>query len=183
MLPLAIDTGRLRLRKPLAADARAIFAAYAQDPDVTRYLVWRPHASIDDTRAFIADCLERWGRSAYPYVITSRSDGSVLGMIEARLSESLASVGYVLAKRWWGHGFTTEAVRAVVAAAFAQPLIQRVEAACDVDNAASSRVLEKAGFRLERRAPAYLVHPNISGEPRDCFVYAIYRERRGHTNQ
>jgi RimJ/RimL family protein N-acetyltransferase len=176
-----IETARLRLRKPRRADADAIFDAYAQDADVTRYLVWRPHTSIAETRDFIADCLERWGRSAFPYVMTAREDGALIGMIEVRVAEPLASLGYVLAKRCWGRGLMPEAVRAVVSAAFASSEIDRVEAACDVDNLASGRVLEKAGFTRERRAPRYLKHPNISDEPRDCFVYAMRRSDRTTT--
>ena len=47
-----------------------------------------------------------------------------------------------------------------------------VWATCDVDNLASARVLEKAGFEREGRLHNWIVHPNIGPEPRDCYVYA-----------
>jgi len=66
----------------------------------------------------------------------------------------------------------TEAIRAFTDAALRIPGIFRVQATCDVDNRASARALEKAGFSLEGRIERYMVHPNISSEPRPSFLYA-----------
>lgn len=51
----------------------------------------------------------------------------------------------------------------------------RVQASCDVENRPSQRTLEKAGFVREGRLERYIVHPNISAEPRGCFMYAKCR--------
>ncbi len=69
----------------------------------------------------------------------------------------------------------TEAVRAVIAWVFAQPGIYRVWAVCDVENLASARVLEKAGMHLEGILRRWLIHSNVSVEPRDCFCYSIVK--------
>jgi [ribosomal protein S5]-alanine N-acetyltransferase len=53
--------------------------------------------------------------------------------------------------------------------------IYRVHAACDVENIASQRALEKASFVREGRLERFTVHPNISPEPRPCFMYAKCR--------
>jgi len=58
LLPEIIETTRLRLRPPIDADAEIIFCVYAQDPQVSRYLIWAPHDSLEVTRSFIAECLE-----------------------------------------------------------------------------------------------------------------------------
>ncbi len=55
-----IETERLILRPPVAADAEAIHRHWATDPLVTRYLVWRPHRTVEDTRAFLAFVAESW---------------------------------------------------------------------------------------------------------------------------
>ena len=60
MFPTDLETERLRLRRPVLSDARLIFHAYTQDPEVTSYLVWRPHTGIETTKAFVADCDARW---------------------------------------------------------------------------------------------------------------------------
>ena len=69
----------------------------------------------------------------------------------------------------------TEAVRAVVEWALSQPGIYRVWAVCDVDNAASAKVLEKVGMRCEGILRRWVIHPNIDAAPRDCYCYAIIK--------
>ena len=59
-IPDEIRTARMLLRKPRAADAPLMFSAYAQDLAVTRYLTWRPHADIAETRAVIDRFLAAW---------------------------------------------------------------------------------------------------------------------------
>lgn len=60
-----------------------------------------------------------------------------------------AEIGYWLAKPYWGRGLMTAAVRAVSAYGFKRFKLARIEAHVFASNAASGRVLEKAGFRLE----------------------------------
>ena len=69
----------------------------------------------------------------------------------------------------------TEAVRAVVDWAFSLEEVFRVWAVCDTANTASARVLEKAGMAREGILRRWIVHPNVSSEPRDCFVYSKVR--------
>jgi RimJ/RimL family protein N-acetyltransferase len=176
MLPETVETQRLRLRKPRSEDADTIFQAYAQDPEVTRYLVWRPHPAVEITRAFIAECGERWqAGTAFSYVITRKADRALLGMIEVRPHGHHADIGYVLARAHWGQGLMPEAVSALVSSVFGQPSVYRVEALCDVENRASARVLEKAGLSREGVLRRRLVHPNISPDPRDAYLYAVTR--------
>ena len=59
-VPDEIRTARMLLRKPRAADASLMFTAYAQDPEVTRYLTWRAHGDIAETRAVIDRFLAAW---------------------------------------------------------------------------------------------------------------------------
>jgi ribosomal-protein-alanine N-acetyltransferase len=58
---------------------------------------------------------------------------------------------------------------------FKVPAFHRVQATCDIENAGSFHALEKAGFVRERRLERYTVHPNLSTEPRPCFMYARCR--------
>ncbi|MGH6943752.1 MAG: GNAT family N-acetyltransferase, partial [Geminicoccaceae bacterium] len=82
---------------------------------------------------------------------------------------------YVLARPFWGRGYMTEAVRALIRAALADPWIFRVWAFCDVENLASARVMEKAGMSFEGRLRRWTVHPNVGPEPRDVLCYAKVR--------
>ncbi len=172
--PENFDTPRLHLRPPVMADAVEIFRQYARDREVTRYVSWRPHSSIKVTQEFLRRCLKVWkDGTAFPYVILSGADNQLLGMIEIRIQGWKADIGYGLAQAYWGKGIATEAARTLVGWALDQPEIYRVWAVCDVDNAASRRVLEKCGMQCEGLLKRWLVHPGISQEPRDCYCYAI----------
>lgn len=173
LLAETIETVRLTLRKPMLSDATHIFAAYGRDPEVARYMIWRPHSRVDQTSEFIRGCLESWkGNDRLPYVLVKRGQSEPIGMLDARLQEHLSDIGYVLARPEWGQGFMPEAINALVTKLFALSRIRRVQATCDVDNLASRRTLEKSGFRQEGRLESYTIHPNVSPEPRACLMYA-----------
>jgi ribosomal-protein-alanine N-acetyltransferase len=175
-LPETLRTERLVLRLPAMADARAIFDGYAQDAEVSRYLIWRPHASIAETRAFLRTCVgSRQTAAKRTWTITSAGDGGLLGMIDARLHGFHAEIGYALKRSAWGRGLMTEASRAVVEAVLHVPGMFRVAALCDVDNVASARVLEKVGMLREGILRRRIIHPNLSPEPRDVYCYARTR--------
>ncbi len=175
MFPEYITTQRLLLRRPSEADAPEIFSAYAQDPLVTRYLLWRPQSSVDGVREFLVSSIAEWEQGArVSYAITESPAGPVIGMINARPSGSTAELGYVLSRAHWGRGYMPEAIAALTARAH-ELGFRRVQALCDVENLPSQRALEKAGFQREARLERHMVHPNISLEPRDCFMFARVR--------
>ena len=170
-----IETSRLRLRKPHASDARAIFDRYSSDPRVTRYLGWPTHLTIDDTDAFLAFCHAEWARwPAGPLLIESRADGRLLGSTGLGFeTPRQASTGYVLAHDAWGLGYATEALSAVRDHAAALG-VERVYALCHPAHRASARVLEKCGFVSEGTLPGYAQFPNLApGVPADVLCYAM----------
>ena len=169
MLADRMRTARLVLRRSRPPDAPLIFERWAQDQEVTRYLTWRPHASLAETAALVQRWVAAWtGGQRLPWLITLAEADEPIGMIELRREGFMASLGYVLARFAWGHGYMTEAVREVAAQWLALPGSWRVWAVCDVDNAASARVLERAGLEQEGRLRRYIVQANISPDPRDA---------------
>ena len=174
--PEKIEAERLILRKPRMDDAPVIFEAYAQDPEVTRYLVWRPHKHVGETEDFIKRCLDVWAQKTnFPYVLTLKGKDEPIGMLEVHTKWFKLEVGYGMARSHWGKGYMTEALRAVIDWAFRQPDIFRVQAICDVENIGSARVMEKAGMTNEGLLRRYVLHPNISDEPRDAYLYAVVK--------
>ncbi|RPJ28355.1 MAG: N-acetyltransferase [Chloroflexi bacterium] len=172
--PERIETERLILRKPRVDDAPDIFTAYAQDTEVTRYLTWCPHKSVEETYQIVGQMLKHWeAGSAYPYAITRKDSDTLLGMIAMHPDGPKLAIGYVLARPHWGKGYVPEVARAIIDWAFQQPSIDRVYATTDVENDASRRVLEKVGMHCEGILRKYIIHPNISNAPRDSYIYAI----------
>lgn len=177
--PESFATARLILRKPRLEDAPLIFGAYAQDPEVIRYLTFRPHRDVKDAEEVVGRFLENWrsGKS-YCWLIFRGDQGELIGAISAREDQGI-NLGYLLARPFWGQGFMSEALNAVTAWAFSSPSVFRVWAVCDLDNHASAHLLERNGFTQEGILRKWSLHPNISSVPRDCYCYAKTRDR-GH---
>jgi RimJ/RimL family protein N-acetyltransferase len=172
-----ILTERLRLRPPTLGDAEQIFARYGQDPEVSRYMSWTPHRSIDDTLAFLRRIVSdnADGRSS-GFLVFARDSGELLGSVGGAIDGHRMQFGYCLARDTWGKGIATEATRAFISAVKGLPSIWRIQAYCDVENPASARVLEKVGLKLEGTLRRFLVMPNLGEKPRDVFLYAKVRE-------
>lgn len=175
--PESFATERLRIRKPRLEDAPLIFTAYAQDPEVTRYLTFRPHRHLSDAKEAVGRFLEAWrsGKS-YCWLIFRRDDDKLVGAIAAREDQGI-NLGYLVARPYWRSGFMSEALGAIVEWVFTQPDIFRVWAVCDVDNEPSARLLERNGFHQEGILRKWSLHPNVSDVPRDCYCYAKTRNR------
>jgi RimJ/RimL family protein N-acetyltransferase len=176
--PKEFTTARLLLRPPARSDARAIFEGYAQDPEVTRFLVWAPHKNISETRAFLrrAAAARRSG-SEYTFALTLRRTGTLVGMIALRIAPPKADLGYVITRAHWNKGYATEAAGALASWAIAQERIHRVWAVFEPSNTASGRVLEKIGMRKEGTLRRWMFHSGAT-TPIDCVCYALIKEKR-----
>jgi RimJ/RimL family protein N-acetyltransferase len=174
MFANGFQTRRVLLRPIGMADAQPIFDAYARDPEVSRYVTWKPHASVEQTEAYVAACLE--ATTYRTYALLRRADNAVIGAFDLRqYAPTRLGFGYVLARSCWGQGLMTEALAEVVEWALRQPSVWRIGDVCDVDNLASARVMEKAGLSREGILRRWGVFPNLGEVPRDCFSYSKVR--------
>jgi RimJ/RimL family protein N-acetyltransferase len=154
---VTIETDRLILRRPVLGDARRI-SALTSDPNVARMVarVPLPHPPIAaEGFLLILRARERLGED-HVFAVELPGEG-LIGLIGAHARGGGAfEVGYWFGRPYWGRGYATEALRAFVKLADA---LGGLEAGHFVDNPASGRVLEKAGF-------AY------TGETEACFSLA-----------
>lgn len=172
-VPDTFDTDRLHLRPVGPADAPAIYDGYARHLGPTRFMDFARHVSLAESEAFAARCGVCWqDGSAYPWALIGRDSGGLIGVIELRLRPPNADFGYILGEAFWKRGYASEAAKAVVRLAFAQPGIVRVWATCHPDNHASARVLEKAGLRFEARLAARVARPQLGEQAGDSLLYA-----------
>jgi ribosomal-protein-alanine N-acetyltransferase len=172
--PVSFETNRLVLRRPRSSDAEAIFARYASDPQVTRFLGWPMHESMADTRAFLEFSDSEWERwPAGPYLVESRADGVLLGGTGLAFETPYrAATGYILARDAWGQGYATELLTAVRDLA-PRLGVRRLYALCHPQHRPSWRVLEKVGFVREATLRSYAEFPNLdAGTPQDVLCYA-----------
>jgi len=174
--PEVIDLQRLRLRRPRASDATAIFE-FASDPEVARYADWPINSNVESVIQWLRDRERSWAAgSEFYWVITLPSDDRAIGGIACSMSGHAAEFGFLLNRRFWRKGYATEASRAVVDWVFSVPWLWRLAATCDIENVASARVLEKVGLTREGTMRRAIVRPNLSSEPRDAFLYSRVRD-------
>ena len=148
-----IETHRLILRPFRAEDAEDMFANWASDPEVTRFLTWPPHSDAGVTRWLLSQWISHYEDGGYfQWAIELRETGAVIGSIAVvKLEEAIGSaeIGYCLGRAFWGRGIMPEALRAVMDYLFDTAGLNRIWAGHDVNNPKSGRVMEKAGMRKE----------------------------------
>lgn len=140
------------LRPLVPADAPSL-AAHADDRDVWLNLRDRfPHPyTLADAEAYIASIPASPRPAGFGIVVDGEAAGTIGLVPGSDIERHTAEVGYWLGRRFWGRGVVSDALRAVTAYAFAELGMHRVFAVPFADNAASVRVLEKAGYVLEGR--------------------------------
>lgn len=151
---IPLETPRLLLRRFCEDDAQAVFDNWASDGEVTKYLRWNSHTDVGETaervRLWVADYTAKV--DYYYWAIVPRGEKCPVGGISIgsiNRHDETAETGYCLGRAFWGRGYMTEALRAVLRFAFEQAGLNRVEAAHSVRNPASGRVMQKAGMRHE----------------------------------
>ena len=148
-----LTTARLTLRPFSLADAPAMFANWAGDPEVTRYLSWPTHTDVGVSEAVLADWVPRYADAAwYQWAIVPHDVGEPIGSIAiVRMDEDVQSVhvGYCIGRRWWGRGYTSEALAALLRFFFEEVGVLRVDSRHDPRNPGSGAVMLHCGMTLE----------------------------------
>jgi RimJ/RimL family protein N-acetyltransferase len=138
-----LETERLTLRAPRHEDVKAI-AVLANDRRIAANTARIPHPyGVDDAEQFIAAVNKSDGEACFVMVL----DGKPIGACGIDPREDSPELGYWLGASYWGRGFTTEAVRAVIDYAFGDLKHETLQAGARVSNPASRRVLEKCAFQ------------------------------------
>jgi [ribosomal protein S5]-alanine N-acetyltransferase len=171
-----LETQRLLLRRMRLDDAEAMFA-YASDPEVTRYVLFETHRSVEDSESFLRLATEGYERGDFGgWGVVLKDSGAFVGTCGMDVGyapeHARAELGYVLSREHWGRGLMPEAVRAVIRFGFRRVGLNRIQARCIAENAASARVMEKAGMTYEGtlRESEF-----IKGAYRDMKLYSILR--------
>ena len=193
-----IETQRLILRRFRIEDADDMFNNWASDPEVTRFLTWPPHQSVEVTASLLTEWISDYDDGGYfNWVMEYKETGRAIGNISVvKLHEDIeaADIGYCMSRAYWGRGLMSEALRGVMDYLFDVVGLNRVAACHDVDNPGSGCVMDKAGMMQEgilRQAGKnnlgihdVVWHATIRGDrkrTRDCLPYIIRKLRTDET--
>ena len=169
-----IVTPRLRLSEYAEADFEGVHA-YAQDPETVRFMTWGPNQP-EDTRKFIRRAIAQQKiepRENYHLVVRLRESDQIIGGCGIHLrwpAHRGAEIGYCFNRHFWGQGYATETMGALLQFGFEQLNLHRIIARCDPRNIGSARVMQKNGLREEAHFVQDLWQKN---EWRDSLLYAI----------
>ncbi|TXL61385.1 GNAT family N-acetyltransferase [Aeromicrobium terrae] len=182
-LPHPVRTKRLTLRAARPDDADAIWQ-YRRLPEVGAWLTEIP-TDLDAYRATFTDP----GRLATTVIV--ELDGTIIGDFMLRVDDAWAQaevrdqargtqaeLGSVLDPAFHGHGYATEAMRALLRVCFDDLGVRRVTANAFLANEASCRLMERLGMRREHHAVAESLHR--SGAWLDTVDYALLSHEFTH---
>lgn len=148
-----LETERLTLRPFKENDAIDVFECWESDPDVAKYMFWTSHNDIEKTKEWIAFELGQvekpdWFRFALELKDTNELIGTALIYYEEEVE--CWEIGYNLGKKYWGKGYTTEAMRTVINFAKAELNLTQIVGRYAKENPASGKVMDKLGFTCEK---------------------------------
>ena len=171
-----LETARLYLRKAQLEDAEPMFRNWASDPEVTKFLTWPAHETVESSYSVLRMWIQGYDKpNFYQWMIVLKEIDEPIGSISVvNLRDNIAQVeiGYCIGKTWWHKGIMTEALSAVIDFFFTVVGMNRIEAIHDIKNPHSGDVMRKCGMR--REGTTYSSDRNNQGIC-DTAHYAILR--------
>jgi RimJ/RimL family protein N-acetyltransferase len=138
-----LKSERLTLRAPRGEDVKAI-ARLANDRRVAVNTGRLPHPyGIGDAEQFVASVNRQAGEAVFAITLADE----LIGVCSVDPRDGAPEIGYWVGVPFWGQGYATEAVRALIDHAFGGLQHEALQAGARVSNPASRRVLEKCGFQ------------------------------------
>ncbi|MCU9614810.1 GNAT family N-acetyltransferase [Caldibacillus lycopersici] len=171
-----LETERLILRKLKEEDLQDMHA-YGSDEQVSKYVSWDTHQSLEDTKRFLYSILEQYDKKQNVFwAIEWKENNRLIGTINFvswSPKHKKAEIGYVLSRDYWGRGIMTEAMNTVIKFGFEHMDLVRLEARAMAENIGSYRVMEKVGMTYEGTIRKGML---TKGHHRDLRLYSILKE-------
>lgn len=148
-----IETKRLILRAFTPDDAEAAFENWMSDPKVTKFLRWKTHADISDSRKIVNEWVSRSADPEfYQWAIVPKDVNEPIGtisVVDRNEALGIFHIGYCIGSKWWHKGITSEAFSAVIHFLFEEVGANRIESQHDPENIHSGDVMKKCGLTFE----------------------------------
>jgi RimJ/RimL family protein N-acetyltransferase len=184
-LELPIRTDRLLLRAGRVDDVDSLHARRNQRA-VQEYQSWTfPYAREDAAELLTSlekmsgPTLGEWWMVMVDLFDEDRGHNETVGDVAVHLDESgsIAEIGYNLSPDYWGRGYATEAVAAVIDSLYGKhPELIRLQAQVHPDNVASAGVVERCGLHFEGQTRLSFVPQDANQQPSDDCMYSLLRQ-------
>ena len=144
-----IVTPRLIIRKPKITDAEDMFKNWANDVEVTKYLTWDPHPSLDVTRMILSMWINlNKSSSSSEWLIIYRASKQAIGSINVyNIDQNKeCDIGFCISRQFWNKGLMSETVYHILKYIFSLG-IKMVRGSHIRENVASGKVMRKNHMR------------------------------------
>ena len=149
-----LETERLELRRFVIEDAEAMFKNWASDTEVTKYLTWPIHGSVEISASILDEWIKSYSNpDYYQWAIVLKENGNLpigcsgVNTIDERTE--MAHIGYCLGRQWWHQGIMSEALKRVIEFLVDEVDVNRIESRFDPNNPYSGAVMAKCGMKYE----------------------------------
>lgn len=142
-------TLRLTLRPFKRGDEKDMFK-WASDEEVSKYMTWAAHKSIEETKIFVKSMVESYDRNPYNWIIVWNETGAPIGSIGSTQQDAgnkSCDIGYCLHRDFWHRGIMTEALTAALSFLMYEEGFERITAYHNVLNPNSGKVMKKCGMK------------------------------------
>ena len=147
---IRLETERLILRKLELSDALDMFNGWCNDPDVTRYLPWDCHGTIDVTNELLNMWIDDYNNShVYRWMVVLKDGNRAIGTVDVvnkDIDNKVFELGHCYSKETWGKGIATEVFDCVINFLFNEVGVELITAKHNESNVASGKVMQKVGM-------------------------------------
>ena len=149
-----IESERLILRQFVLEDDKAMFNNWASDAEVTKYLTWPDHKSLDISKQVLRDWVNNYKNPDFYQWAIIVKDFSIepigsISVVHQDEEVGMAHIDYCIGRKFWHEGITSEALKMVINFLFDEVHVNRIESRHDPRNLNSGRVMKKCGMIYE----------------------------------
>ncbi|MOA19518.1 Ribosomal-protein-serine acetyltransferase [compost metagenome] len=172
MLTIELHTERLHLRKMKVSDSPSLFKIWS-DPEVTKFMNIDSFTDENQAKDMIK-LLDEFSldNKAIRFSIIEMESNEIIGSCgfnSLDFENEKAEIGYDIARAFWGRGYASEAISALLDYAFSTLKLNRIEAKVEPENVNSVKVLRKLNFMFEGTLRRY---ERVNGKFIDLNMYS-----------
>lgn len=174
-----LETERLILRKVKAQDASEAYRSWCSDEEVSRYVLWDVHENEEVTKELYTAWEKEYEDPAvFRWMVVLKETGELIGTIDVPnkkfLNFGAVEIGYCYGKKFWGNGYATEALHAVMEYLFMEVEVDVIYIQHLSNNPASGKVMIKNGLKFEGIERGRVI--DKLGVRNDIYTYSLLRE-------